>query len=89
VVDWNDNKSAPDGRGPPAVFLCAGYVADEGPGLFTMNVRIGSAYLYIKDNGAVHADLLSEALPRQLAITLLLKSLVRSLHGRGACSQSH
>ena len=89
MVDWNDNKSAPGGRGPPAVFLCAGYVAVEGRGLFTMDVQIGSAYLYIKDNGAVHADLLSEASPRQLVITLLSKSLVRSLHGRGACSQSH
>ena len=59
VVEWNDTESSPGGRGPPAVFLCAGYVAVKGRGRFTMDVQIGSAYVYIKDNGAVHQHLRS------------------------------
>ena len=61
VVEWNDNESAPGGRGAAALFLCAGYVAVEGRGRFTMDVRSKSAYVYIKDNGAVHAHLRSRA----------------------------
>ena len=56
VVEWNEVESAPDLR-----FLCAGYVAVEGLGRFTMNVRIGRAFVYIKDNYAVHPQLRSRA----------------------------
>jgi hypothetical protein len=61
VLEWNDNESALGGRGPPALFLCAGYVAVEGRGRFAMDLQIKSGYVYIKDNGAVHAHLHSRA----------------------------
>ena len=44
-----------------STFLCGGYVAVENNGRFTMNIQTGNAYIYIKDNGAVHPDLRTRA----------------------------
>lgn len=56
VVEWDD-KTLVD----PSAFLCAGYVAIEGHGKWDMDLQDKDAYIYIKDNGAVHQNLRSRA----------------------------
>lgn len=48
AVEWDDSTS------PENTFVCAGYVAVEGNGLWNMNLQSKSAWIYIKDNGAYH-----------------------------------
>jgi hypothetical protein len=67
VVEWHVDDGAP----PEQVsFLCAGYVAVEGLGRFELDARYGNgsrAYVYIKDNGAVHGVLRSRAFGSSVA----------------------
>lgn len=56
TVEWNDNTQV-----SPSAFLCAGYVAVEGQGKWDMDLQAKDAYIYIKDNGAVHHHLRSRA----------------------------
>jgi hypothetical protein len=64
VVEWYDD-APPESSAQSSSFLCAGYVAVEGQGRFAMDVSRsggnGKAYVYIKDNGAVHGVLRSRA----------------------------
>ena len=55
-VEWNDNTQL-----KPDVFICAGYIALEGQGNWNMNLQVNNAFIYIKDNGAVHSKLRSRA----------------------------
>ena len=52
---WTDDKS------PENAFLCAGYVAVEGQGIWEMKLEWKSGWIYIKENGAVHDMLRSRA----------------------------
>lgn len=54
VVEWTDDTQV-----NPSAFMCAGYIAVEGIGKFEMNVQSKDAFVYIKDNGAVHHKLRS------------------------------
>ena len=56
TVDWNDDTQV-----NPSAFLCAGYVVVEGHGKWDMDLQAKDAYIYIKDNGAVHNHLRSRA----------------------------
>jgi hypothetical protein len=56
VVEWTDNT-----QGSPSAFLCSGYVAVEGLGEWNMNLQDKNAFIYLKDNGAVHHHLRSRA----------------------------
>ena len=42
-------------------FVCAGYVAIEGQGKWQMDIQSKNAFIYIKDNGAVHESLRERA----------------------------
>jgi hypothetical protein len=53
AVEWFDDLPAEQ----RSTFLCSGYVAVENNGMFKMDVQKGNAYIYIKDNGALHPDL--------------------------------
>ena len=55
AVEWDDSTS------PENTFVCAGYVAVEGNGLWNMNLQSKSAWIYIKDNGAYHPMLRTRA----------------------------
>lgn len=57
AVEWFDDLPAEQ----RSTFLCSGYVAVENNGLFQMDVQKGNAYIYIKDNGALHPDLRTRA----------------------------
>lgn len=59
TVEWNDGTQAHH-----SAFLCAGYVAIEGQGKWDMDLQVKDAYVYIKDNGAVHHNLRSRAFGR-------------------------
>ena len=50
-VEWNDQTS------PDNMFVCAGYVAIEENGVWDMNVKSKSAWIYIKDNDVSHPHL--------------------------------
>ncbi len=54
VVEWTDDTQV-----NPSAFMCAGYIAVEGIGKFEMDVQSKDAFIYIKDNGAVHSKLRS------------------------------
>lgn len=54
-VEWKD------GFAPENAFLCSGYVAVEGNGIWDMNLQSKSAWIYIKDNGAYHPMLRTRA----------------------------
>ena len=56
AVEWNDDTQV-----HPSAFVCAGYVAVEGHGKWDMDLQAKDAYIYIKDNGAVHHHLRSRA----------------------------
>jgi hypothetical protein len=56
VVEWNDITQINS-----RAFVCAGYVAVEGHGKWDMDLQSKSAFIYIKDNGAVHNNLRSRA----------------------------
>lgn len=56
TVEWNDNTQV-----NPSAFLCAGYVAMEGMGKWDMDLQSKDAFIYVKDNGAVHQGLRSRA----------------------------
>ena len=56
AVEWSDDTQV-----HPSAFLCAGYVAIEGSGMWDMNLQVKDAFIYIKDNGAVHHHLRSRA----------------------------
>mmetsp|Transcript_32276 Transcript_32276/g.67849 ORF Transcript_32276/g.67849 Transcript_32276/m.67849 type:complete len:1275 (+) Transcript_32276:77-3901(+) len=56
TVEWNDITQV-----HPSAFLCAGYVAVEGQGKWDMDLQVSDAFIYIKDNGAVHHHLRSRA----------------------------
>jgi hypothetical protein len=56
VVEWNN-----DTQDDPSAFLCAGYVAVEGHGKWDMDLQDKDAFIYIKDNGAIHSSLRSRA----------------------------
>ena len=56
AVEWTDETQV-----SPRAFLCAGYVAVEGNGLWNMNLQEKTVYIYIKDNGAAHDHLRSRA----------------------------
>ncbi len=56
TVEWNDDTQV-----DPSSYLCAGYVAVEGQGKWDMDLQDKDAYIYIKDNGAVHKGLRSRA----------------------------
>ena len=49
---WTDSTQAASDQ-----WLCAGFVAVEANAAFNMTVHSGNAWLYIKDNGASHANL--------------------------------
>jgi len=55
-VEWNDISQI-----NPSAFLCAGYVAVEGNGEWDMDLQAKDAFIYVKDNGAVHPNLRSRA----------------------------
>jgi len=56
TVQWNDDTQV-----NPSAFICAGYVAVEGQGKWDMDLQVKDAYIYIKDNGAVHHKLRTRA----------------------------
>lgn len=57
TVEWTDDTQVDN-----SAFLCAGYVAVEGElGKFEMQLEYKDAFVYIKDNGAVHSHLRSRA----------------------------
>mmetsp|Transcript_15892 Transcript_15892/g.33623 ORF Transcript_15892/g.33623 Transcript_15892/m.33623 type:complete len:226 (+) Transcript_15892:504-1181(+) len=56
TVQWNDDTQV-----NPSAFICAGYVAVEGQGKWDMDLQVKDAYIYIKDNGAVHHHLRARA----------------------------
>lgn len=56
AVEWNEGTQVRAGA-----HLCAGYVAVEGQGRWDMDLRSKDAYIYIKDNGAMHGGLRSRA----------------------------
>jgi hypothetical protein len=55
-VEWNDTTQV-----DPSAFLCAGYVAVEGEGMWDMNLQTKRAWIYVKDNGATHSHLRTRA----------------------------
>ena len=57
TVEWNDDTQLNS-----SAFVCAGYIAIEGQGKWEMDIQVNEAYIYIKDNGAVHSELRSRAL---------------------------
>ena len=59
TVEWNDGTQV-----HPSAFICAGYVAVEGQGKWDMDLQDKDAYIYIKDNGAVHNHLRFRAFGR-------------------------
>lgn len=56
TVEWNDDTQVNS-----SAFVCAGYIAVEGQGKWEMDIQVKDAYIYIKDNGAVHTKLRSRA----------------------------
>jgi len=54
VVEWNDETQVSQ-----SAFICAGYIAVEGHGKWEMDLQSKDAFVYIKDNGAVHTKLRS------------------------------
>ena len=57
AVEWFDDLFTEQ----RSTFVCSGYVAIENNGSFIMDVQKGNAYIYIKDNGALHPDLRTRA----------------------------
>ena len=55
-VEWSDNTQI-----DPSAFICAGYIAVEGLGKWEMELQSKDAFIYIKDNGAVHPKLRSRS----------------------------
>ena len=55
-VEWTDDTAR-----SPMTYVCAGYIAVEGQGQWNMNVKEKDAYIYIKDNRAVHQHLRTRA----------------------------
>ena len=55
---WTDKTQSNSNQ-----WICAGYIAVEGAGKFHINVQNSSqrSFIYIKDNGAVHATLRTRA----------------------------
>lgn len=56
VVEWTDDTQV-----NPSAFMCAGYITVEGFGMWEMEVVSKDAFVYIKDNGAVHSKLRSRS----------------------------
>jgi hypothetical protein len=54
VVEWSDDTQL-----NPSAFMCAGYIAVEGFGKWEMDLQSKDAFVYVKDNGAVHSKLRS------------------------------
>jgi hypothetical protein len=54
VVEWSDDTQL-----NPSAFICAGYIAVEGFGKWEMDLQSKDAFVYVKDNGAVHSKLRS------------------------------
>ncbi len=54
IVEWTDDTQL-----NPSAFICAGYIAVEGFGKWEMDLQSKDAFVYIKDNGAVHDKLRS------------------------------
>lgn len=55
-LEWTDTTQLAS-----HAFLCAGYVAVEGDGSWDMTIQQKYAWIYIKDNGAIHSSLRSRA----------------------------
>lgn len=58
-VEWTDATQPSQDA-----YLCAGYVAVEGQGSWSMNLQDKGAVVYIKDNGYAHGHLRSRAFGR-------------------------
>lgn len=56
IVEWSDSTQL-----YPSAFVCAGYAVVEGLGKWDMTLQEKDAYIYLKDNGAVHPTLRSRA----------------------------
>lgn len=51
TIIWNDQTQSQAQQ-----FLCGGFIVSEGDAVFNMTLlnRAKTAYIYIKDNGAIH-----------------------------------
>ncbi|KAL9179269.1 hypothetical protein ACHAXT_008559 [Thalassiosira profunda] len=56
AVEWTDETQV-----SASAFLCTGYVAVEGQGSWEIDLQEKDAFIFIKDNGAIHHHLRSRA----------------------------
>jgi uncharacterized protein YaiE (UPF0345 family) len=57
ALEWNDGSQVQESQ-----YLCGGYIVVEGQGQFKLQVETKRAWVYIRNNGAVHPGLRSRAL---------------------------